>query len=746
MAQVNLDVVYNVKGMQALKQSQAAMNQAAAAANGGANNIRKYNTALTANGAAAARSATANAAASKGFRATGFAATSASGGVKSFGIALSAALGPIAAITGGLALVSKTIGIFSDRQRDVAVLQNGLQNLGQEGTSALDRLQASADKLGKTTLFDQEQFTRGYALLTSFQQIGVGSYERVAQAAADLAQTTGQDLNSALLQLSKALEDPARRVTDLSRSGTVFTEQQKEQIRVLQQSGNMLGAQKLILQEIEKQYGGAAEAAGSAGLAGAMDSAGESARDLGEAVGTIIVPALENFLKTITPIIAKLAQFVDLVAKIPGVLGGIQGASGGLASMFDKPKEDAKELKETLEETPEPIDKSAQLADLLATNLAAAKAESASFQATQNAALQQAKTLSDAYYQSSMQIVGAKKEAAEADLKAAQTQQQKIAAINEIYNLTVTLAKIELEQALNALKFAEQKLVVQHDLMMLKYKEIAIEVELAHARKEEAASQQRALVLASESLAIAKDALNNQRIANQALAEGAQAVYDQKIAAAEVLRQQQLQEAQQQQTNNAIAQGVGQMNQLAAAASNAAGAVAAATGGGGGGGGGGTTRTTSSSRGANNVSYGTHNGLVKIPYEMTNGRSGSDLRVKTPFGEVTWEEFMYYVENPTHGKKHYQASQEAEREEQKRIQYEIQHGPNTYQQSATSRGTSSSSALAPNVNVNYTGSTVNFGGDDYVKKSDVNGIVKSATSATMNTLRSSSGARLAAGL
>ena len=32
MAQVNLDVVYNVKGMQALKQSQTAMNQAAKAA------------------------------------------------------------------------------------------------------------------------------------------------------------------------------------------------------------------------------------------------------------------------------------------------------------------------------------------------------------------------------------------------------------------------------------------------------------------------------------------------------------------------------------------------------------------------------------------------------------------------------------------------------------------------------------------------------------------------------------------
>ena len=187
MAQVNLDVVYNVKGMQALKQSQTAMNQAANAARGGTTSVRGYNQALTTNAAAATKSGTANAVAAKGYRATGFAAVGATGGVKSFGVALSAALGPIAAITTGLALVGKTITVFSDRQRDVAVLTNGLKNLGLQGTPALDALQQSADKLGKTTLFDQEQFTRGYALLTSFKQIGVSSYERVATAAADLA-------------------------------------------------------------------------------------------------------------------------------------------------------------------------------------------------------------------------------------------------------------------------------------------------------------------------------------------------------------------------------------------------------------------------------------------------------------------------------------------------------------------------------------------------------------------------------
>ena len=318
MAQVQLDVLYKVTGLQALKQSQAALNGAANAAGAGTNKIRGYNAATQGTAVASGKAATATGMAAKGYRATGFAAVGATGGVKSFGVALSAALGPIAAITGGLALVGKTITVFSDRQRDVAVLTNGLKNLGLQGTPALDALQASADKLGKTTLFDQEQFTRGYALLTSFQQIGVSSYERVATAAADLAQTTGQDLNSALLQLSKALEDPARRVTDLSRSGTVFTEQQKEQIKVLQESGDILGAQGIILSEIEKQYGGAAEAAGSAGFAGAMDSLGEAARDLMEQLGKNLVPMLTGLIKVLSQVIGFVNSLIQKFNELGG--------------------------------------------------------------------------------------------------------------------------------------------------------------------------------------------------------------------------------------------------------------------------------------------------------------------------------------------------------------------------------------------------------------------------------------------
>ena len=277
-----------------------------------------------------------NAAATK---ATGRAAATATGNIQRMGIAFRTTLGPIVALYGALNFLNKSLQVASQRQVNVAKLTNGLKNLG--GTQAdLESLAVAADKFGRATLFDQEDATNAFALLTSFQRIGVDSYERVTKAAGDLATVTGQDLKGAMTQLSKALEDPAKRVTDLARSGTVFTDQQKEQIKVLQESGRLFEAQNLILSEIEKQYGGAAEAAGSAGLAGAMDTLGEATRDFQEALvqTTGAITAAEGAISVLASSIDKLTEAVRLVGGVlealdvalKNVTGGIVGLPGAI--------------------------------------------------------------------------------------------------------------------------------------------------------------------------------------------------------------------------------------------------------------------------------------------------------------------------------------------------------------------------------------------------------------------------------
>ena len=273
-------------------------------------------------------------------KAAGRAAGTATGNIQRMGIAFRTTLGPIVALYGAVNFLNKSLQVASQRQVNVAKLSNGLKNLG--GTAAdLENLADAADKFGRATLFDQEDATEAFALLTSFQRIGVDSYERVTKAASDLATVTGQDLKGAMTQLSKALEDPARRVTDLARSGTVFTEQQKDQIKALQESGQLFEAQNLILKEIEKQYGGAAEAAGSAGLAGAMDTLGEATRDFQEQLvsGTgainLAETAIYGLADAIDTATEALRDVQTLITALDLIVRNLNIGLDGLAGVFD---------------------------------------------------------------------------------------------------------------------------------------------------------------------------------------------------------------------------------------------------------------------------------------------------------------------------------------------------------------------------------------------------------------------------
>jgi len=228
--------------------------------------------------------------AANSIRAFGTSAKAASGGVATLGAAITAALGPIATITGAIALLGKSFAKAGERQADLLVLEKGLQKFGVAGSQAIDDVIAKANEFGNLTLFTQEDYIQSANILTSFTSIAVSEYERVIGVAGDVAQVIGTDVTSATTQLAKALQEPTTGLTALSRSGIQFNESQKTLIKSLVESGNQLEAQNLILSEIEKQYGGAAIAAGSEGLAGKIDLLGENFNDLFESIGKALEP------------------------------------------------------------------------------------------------------------------------------------------------------------------------------------------------------------------------------------------------------------------------------------------------------------------------------------------------------------------------------------------------------------------------------------------------------------------------
>ncbi len=256
--------------------------------------------------------------------------TTASSAAKGLGASLAASLGPLISVGAAVATVSNAIATFSARERDITILRQGLENLGA-GTQALNELQEAADRLGNQTLFNQEEFTRGFNLLTSFRNIGVDAYERVAQAAADIAQVNQVDVSTSFMQLAKALQDPERNLSNLNRSGIAFTKTQTDVIKELMKTNKTAEAHAMILSIVEESYNKLAQAAAE-GFAGNVDSLGEAFRDFSETLGKTLEPALIAATKGLTALIkAANDLFTSPLGKTVGLFTGVALAAKSIA-------------------------------------------------------------------------------------------------------------------------------------------------------------------------------------------------------------------------------------------------------------------------------------------------------------------------------------------------------------------------------------------------------------------------------
>ncbi len=251
--------------------------------------------------------------------------TAASSAATGLGASLAATLGPLIAVGSAVTLLGRSLSVFSDRERDAAILLQGLQNLGQ-GTHTLNELIESADRLGNATLFSQDEFTRGFALLTSFRKIGVDAYERVAEEAANIAQINQVDVNTSFMQLAKALQDPERNLSNLNRSGIAFSKQQTEVIKNLMKTNKVAEAHAMILDIVKESYEETALAA-SEGFAGNVDLLKEEFADFAETLGSALIPVLDPTVKLLT----KLLTFLSSEGgQATAIIAGIVLAAKGL--------------------------------------------------------------------------------------------------------------------------------------------------------------------------------------------------------------------------------------------------------------------------------------------------------------------------------------------------------------------------------------------------------------------------------
>jgi hypothetical protein len=235
------------------------------------------------------------------------------------------------AVTAPLLILAKSsLTNYDVQAKAIAQVEAGLKSTGSAIGYTSKQLQQLASDIQGNSLFGDEVILRDVtAQLLTFTNIAGEQFARTQVAAADLASRLGGDLKSASIQLGKALNDPVTNLSALSRSGIQFTASQKGVIKALTESGRLAEAQTIILDELEKQYGGSAKAAAEAGT-GWITQLNNSYGDLLERFGEVINEGLKPFGAFLSKMVSGLQKLSPEAIKTIVIIGGIAAAMGPL--------------------------------------------------------------------------------------------------------------------------------------------------------------------------------------------------------------------------------------------------------------------------------------------------------------------------------------------------------------------------------------------------------------------------------
>lgn len=249
----------------------------------------------------------------------------------------SAIVGGIAAGTRALSgFLQGAVDMAKESELTVARLDAIATSMGLMDTvlgGSTQRLLDQAQALQEVTGVSDETIKSAQALILTFQSVGAtagetgGIFDRTTAAAMDLSAAGFGDVEGAAKSLARALEDPTRGLTMLSRQGVTFDKAQQDMIKGLVASGQTLEAQEMILAAVEKQVGGTAEA-----VAKDSDKMSAAFADLQEGIGLALFPVLQELAATLTPIIKDLQGPLSEVAKV--VAGALQKAFAELGPLI----------------------------------------------------------------------------------------------------------------------------------------------------------------------------------------------------------------------------------------------------------------------------------------------------------------------------------------------------------------------------------------------------------------------------
>lgn len=222
------------------------------------------------------------------------------------------------------------------------MLEN-MQGISSATDQTIIRMAKYADRVSRLTGIDDEQIKAVQKKILVFKslrktadQLG-GTFDRTTMAAIDLAAAGFGEMEANAIKLGRILEDPIKNLNALSRAGITFTAGERDKIKALVESGNLLGAQDLILKSIEGRVAGLAEKSATP-----FEKMVQAFNQIGDKIGEAILPYLEKMNDEITKWLASpqgqqdVKDLVEAFVSMAKAINATVGALIGLKHWWDE--------------------------------------------------------------------------------------------------------------------------------------------------------------------------------------------------------------------------------------------------------------------------------------------------------------------------------------------------------------------------------------------------------------------------
>jgi enamine deaminase RidA (YjgF/YER057c/UK114 family) len=246
---------------------------------------------------------------------------SALSGAKSMALSVGAALGVAFGAYQIGAFIKSGVEAYHALEQSQAKVEANLKSTQHAAGVGMEDIVKWTASLSSHIKASKGEITDMASQLLTFTPITKDVFERSMGMVADIAKQTGHELSETAIMYGKALNDPIDGLQKMQRYGVIFDDTQKATIKKLQESGNLIGAQKSMMDAIAKS--------GYEGVATSMFNAEPMAR-FNKMIGSAKLAVGEyatEILKSVVPILESFAE------SIKSVVGFVKEHKEGLKAL-----------------------------------------------------------------------------------------------------------------------------------------------------------------------------------------------------------------------------------------------------------------------------------------------------------------------------------------------------------------------------------------------------------------------------